>query len=312
MCVHSGEDTVTESKGSKGARKLGVAGLQLLKTEDGVANLERFETVARKTKVSFPWVDLIFTGEYYLQQYGKQDWKDTAEELPNQLTDRLGELAKGLGCWLVPGTVFEKEGSEVYNTALVYNPEGEIAAKYRKIFPWMPFEDTSWGTDFVTFDIPDVGRIGLVICYDIWFPELLRTLTWKGAGAVLYPSLTYTSDRASELVLAQAHAIMYQCYILNVNAVSLQGGGMSIWVDPEGQILEKTGTHEAVMTNVIDFDRVDWVRQNGHMALDQVWKAIRDSPLKGKFPPYENLGEGEVFEKLGKLKVQKSVREWKD
>ena len=55
------------------SRKLGVAGLQLLKSEDGKANLEKFERVAKKTKVSFPWIDLIFTGEFYLQQYGKPD-----------------------------------------------------------------------------------------------------------------------------------------------------------------------------------------------------------------------------------------------
>ena len=71
------------------SRKLGVAGLQLLKSEDGKANLEKFERVARKTKASFPWIDLIFTGEFYLQQYGKPDWKDTAEPIPNQLTDSL-------------------------------------------------------------------------------------------------------------------------------------------------------------------------------------------------------------------------------
>lgn len=294
------------------SRKLGVAGLQLLKSEDGKANLEKFERVARKTKASFPWIDLIFTGEFYLQQYGKPDWKDTAEPIPNQLTDSLGELAKKLKCWLVPGSFLEKVDSEVFNTAVVFNPEGKLVAKYRKIFPWMPFEDTAWGTDFVTFDIPEIGRIGIIICYDVWFPELLRTLAWKGAGVILYPSLTYTSDRQAELILAQAQAIMHQCYVLNVNTISLQGGGESIWVGPEGHILEKTGTHEAIITNVIDFDMVDWIRQNGSIGLDQVWKSLRDSPLKGKFPPYENLAEGEVFKKLGKLKAQRSVRDWNE
>jgi len=294
------------------SRKLGVAGLQLLKSEDGKANLEKFERVAKKTKASFPWIDLVMTGEFYLQQYGKPDWKDAAEPLPNQLTDRLGELAKDIGCWLAPGSFLEKDGSEVFNTAIAFNPDGEIVAKYRKMFPWAPYEDTAWGTDFVTFDILDIGRIGIVICYDIWFPELLRSLTWMGAGAILYPSLTYTSDRQAELVIAQAQAIMHQCYILGVNTVSLQGGGESIWVGPEGHILEKTGMHEAIITNVIDFDRVDWVRQNGSIGLDMVWKSLRDSPLKGKFPPYENMGKGEIFKKLGKLKISRSVREWEE
>lgn len=292
------------------SRKLGVAALQLLRSENGTENLEKFERVARKTKKSFPWIDLMFTGELYLQEYSKPDWKGAAEPIPNQLTERLGELAKKLRCWLVPGSFLEKDGSDVYNTALAFNPKGEIVAKYRKMFPWMPQENTAWGTDFVTFDIPDIGRIGIVICYDLWFPELFRTLAWMGAEVILQPSLTYTSDRPAEIILAQAQAIMHQCYVLNVNVVSLQGGGDSIWVDPEGHIMERTGTHEAIITNVIDFDRVSWIRQHGHIGMNPLWKSLRDSPVQGKFPPYHNLQEGEIFKKLGKLKLQKSFREW--
>lgn len=292
------------------SRKLGVAGLQLLRSEDGAANIEKFERVAKKTKNSFPWIDLIFTGELYLQEYSKPDWKGAAEPIPNQLTERLAKLAKKLRCWLVPGSFLEKDASDVFNTALVFNPEGEIVAKYRKMFPWMPQEDIAWGTEFVTFDIPNIGRVGIVICYDVWFPELFRTLAWKGAEVILQPSLTYTSDRPAELILARAQAIMHQCYVLNVNAVSLQGGGESIWVDPEGCVIEKTGTHEAIMTNIIDFDKVTWVRQHGHIGMNPLWKSLRDSPLEGKFPPYQDFRNGEIFKKMGKLNLQRSIREW--
>jgi len=292
------------------SRKLGVAGLQLSKSEDSLADLQKFEKVATKTKASFPWIDLIFTGELYLQKYDKPNWGESAQSIPNELTDRLSDLAKKLKCWLVPGSFLELDGSDVFNTALAFSPEGKMVAKYRKMFPWMPQENTSWGTDFVTFDIPKIGRIGIVICYDLWFPELFRTLAWMGAEVILQPSLTYTSDRPAELILAQAQAIMHQCYVLNVNVVSAQGGGESIWVDPEGLILERTGNHDAIITNVIDFDKVSWVRQHGHYGLNPVWKSIRDSPLQGKFPPYHNLQEGEIFKKIGTLKLQSSIREW--
>ncbi|MHA2146711.1 MAG: carbon-nitrogen hydrolase family protein [Candidatus Thorarchaeota archaeon] len=292
------------------SRKLGVAGLQLLRSEDSEQNLEKFEKIAKKTKRSFPWIDLIMIGELYLQKYGKPDWKKFAEPIPNPLTDRLSDLAKKLKCWIVPGSFLERDGSDVFNTAIVFNPQGEIVAKYRKMFPWMPQEDTSFGTEFVTFDIPNIGRVGIVICYDVWFPELFRTLSWMGAEVILQPSLTYTSDRPAELVLAQAQAIMNQCYVLNVNVVSMQGGGESIWVDPEGYVIEKTGTHEAIMTNVIDLDKVTWVRQHGHIGMNPLWKSLRDSPLEGKFPPYQDFRKGEIFKKMGKLKLQRSIREW--
>ncbi|MHA2024061.1 MAG: carbon-nitrogen hydrolase family protein [Candidatus Thorarchaeota archaeon] len=294
------------------SRKLGVAGLQLKKNPDNQPiTLENFINTARKTKIQYPWVDLIFTGELLLQPYGKKNWKDLAIKIPGELTERLSKLAKEIGCWLVPGSFLELDGSDIYNTAIVFNPKGEIEAKYRKIFPWMPFEDTASGTDFVTFEIPGITTVGLVICYDLWFPEIFRTLAWKGAEVILQPSATYTPDRDAEIVLTQAQAIMQQCYVLNINVINRTGGGRSLFVDPEGKVLQEVGTHEEVMTEVIDLDKVAWVRQNGSFGISPVWKSFRDSPLGGRFPPYEKLHEGEIFRALGELKVQKSIREWK-
>ena len=88
--------------------------------------------------------------------------------------------------WLVPGSVYERgEGELVHNTCLVLSPEGELVASYRKVFPWQPHESSAPGDRFVTFDIPDVGRLGLSICYDGSFPETCRQLAWMGAEVVL-------------------------------------------------------------------------------------------------------------------------------
>lgn len=294
------------------SRKLGIAGLQLKKdAENPIATLENFEGTARWVKTTYPWVDLIFTGELLLQPYGKKDWKDKAIKIPGELSKRLSNLAKEIGCWLVPGSFLEIDGSEIYNTAIVFNPKGEMVAKYRKMYPWMPFEDTAKGSDFVVFEIPGIAKVGLVICYDLWFPELFRTLAWMGAEVILQPSATYTPDRDAELVLVPAQAIMNQCYVLNSNIISGKGGGRSIFADPEGRVLQQVGTHEEIMTEVIDLDKVEWVRQNGSFGITPVWKALRDSTVGGNFPPYRNLLEGEVFKNLGEHKVQKSIREWK-
>jgi formamidase len=293
------------------SRKLGIAGLQLKKDDDPQVVLENFERTTRNTKAMYPWVDLIFTGELLLQPYGEKDWKDKAIKIPGELTERLSQLAKDVGCWLVPGSFLEADGSKVYNTAIVFNPKGEIVAKYRKIYPWMPFEDTANGTDFVVFEIPGITKVGLVICYDLWFPELFRTLAWMGAEVILQPSATYTVDRDAELTLVPAQAIMNQCYVLNSNILSEKGGGRSIYADPEGRVLQQVGTHEEIMTEIIDLEKVAWVRQNGSFGITPVWKAIRDSAVGGNFPQYKNLLEGEIFKDLGDHKVQKSIREWK-
>jgi formamidase len=273
-------------------------------------NFKKFVKVANIQKQMFPWIDLIFTGELFLQHYGSDGYKSSALPIPNEKTDQLSELAKNLECWLVPGSFMEKDGSKIFNTALVFNPDGEMVAKYRKIFPWMPHEDIDWGKDFVTFDIPDIGRIGIIICYDLWFPEIMRTLTWMGAEVILQPSLTCTSDRYAELILAQAHAIMFQCYFLSVNAKCPQGGGESIFVDPEGRILHKAGTNERVITEIIDFERVSYHQQHGFNGLNPLWKSFRDSPLQGQFPPYNNISKGDILKRIGELKLQNNVRNW--
>jgi predicted amidohydrolase len=108
----------------------------------------------------------------------------------------------------------------------------ELAASYRKVFPWRPYE--RWGGSFVVADMAGFGRVGLSICYDSWFPEVARHLAWMGAEVILNPTLTPTADRAQELVLARAQAITNQVYVVGVNAAAPTARGRSLLVDPKG------------------------------------------------------------------------------
>ena len=135
-------------------------------------------------------------------------------------------------------------------------PGGQLVATYRKLFPWMPFETSVPGDRLTVFDIPDVGRFGLMICYDGWLPEVPRNLAWMGAEVILQPTLTKTIDREQELVLARANAITNQAYVVSPNYGALFGTGRSIIVDPEGLVLAQGGSGEEFLTQVIDLDRV--------------------------------------------------------
>jgi predicted amidohydrolase len=91
------------------------------------------------------------------------------------------------GCrpWLIPGSIYERAGEDVFNTAPVINPGGEVVARYRKMYPFLPYEKgVNSGTDSVVFDVPEVGRFGVSICYDGWVPETTRARVWKGADDV--------------------------------------------------------------------------------------------------------------------------------
>ncbi len=294
------------------SKYIGIAGLQLTRNPADIRrNLAKFVSVSKAVKADFPWVDLIFTGEYYLAEYAPEEgWREHAREIPNELTDKISELAKDLDTWVLPGTMLERDGNSVYNTALVFNRNGDIVGKYRKMFPWLPRENYDSGTEFVVFDFENLGKIGLAICYDIWIPEMIRTLSWMGADIIIQPTAAYLPDRDTELIITRAHAIFNQVYVFGVNTISPQGGGQSILVGPEGRVLRQAGRHEENMVEAIDLEKVSWLRQHGTSGNTPVWKSLRDSPIKGKFPIYEDLESGEVFKGLGSLKVQDSIREW--
>lgn len=208
----------------------------------------------------------------------------SAVTLDAPLIAELGAIAKQAGVWLVPGSVCERgPAGELYNTALVFSPSGELVARYRKIFPWRPFEPYTPGGEFVVFDIPAVGRLGLSICYDAWFPEVARHLAWMGAEAVVNIVKTTTPDRAQEVVLAQANSIFNQTFTVSINCAGPIGEGRSLVVDPEGAVLAAApGADPAVLVETIDLDRVVRVREAGTAGSNRMWDQFQpaDAPLE--------------------------------
>jgi len=203
--------------------------------------------------------------------------------------DALSQLAGDLNVWLCPGSVCELgDDGRVYNTAVVYSPEGRLVASYRKVFPWRPHEQCSPGKQFVVFDMTGHGRVGLSVCYDSWFPESTRHLAWMGAELVLNVVKTSTVDREQELVISRANAIVNQVYVLSVNAASPSGVGRSVLIDPEGRVLAQSSSETAaVLTAVIDLDAVPMVRRFGTAGVSRMWDQMLpdDEPLP--LPLYE-------------------------
>ena len=141
-----------------------IAGLQLsLPCGD---NLAEIAIEIKKTKQRFPWLDMIVLSE--LCSFGPE--KKYAQTLPGAAEAFYCELAKEHDIWLIPGSLFEKQGDKIFNTTPIINNKGEVVDRYRKVFPFYPYEaDVAQGDDFVVFDVPG-GRIGIAICYDLWVP----------------------------------------------------------------------------------------------------------------------------------------------
>lgn len=214
--------------------------------------------------------------------------QEIAQSLDSKFVGELGEIAKRFGIWLIPGSIVEPAPNNgVYNTALVFNPAGELVSFYRKIFPWRPSEPFTMGSEFSVFELPGLGRVGLNICYDIWFPEVTRQLTWMGAELIVNLVRTTTPDRKQELVLVQASSIVNQVYILSVNAAGPIAMGRSLVVDPDGDIDEQVlNDSNSIIYTIIDFDRVAQIRRDGTAGVNRMWNQFLPNDPEINLPIY--------------------------
>jgi len=263
---------------------------------DGI--LHRLEILMAR----FPWTQMVLFSE--LAPFGPLP--RFAKPFQNDDLKRFQEAARKYNVWLIPGSMFEKtEDGRIFNTSAVINPDGDIVTSYRKMFPFRPYEaGVSAGTEFCVFDVPKVGRFGLSICYDIWFPETTRQLTSQGVEVLLHPVLTGTTDRDAELAIARATAAQFQCYVIDVNGLGAGGNGRSCVVDPSAMVLHQSAGQEDMFPIEIDLSQVRRQRETGMKGLGQVLKSFRDRSVD--FSVYDRAsGTDAYLHSLGALEIPK-------
>ena len=209
---------------------------------------------------------------------------DEAEPLHGPTHDLMAKAAADAGVWLHAGSFVERaDDGTLYNTSLVFTPEGERAAAYRKIhrFGFDKGEAVMMGAgeELVTVALPQT-TLGLATCYDLRFPELFRGLVDAGAQTLVVPAGWPERRRAHWTLLAQARAVENQAYVLAVGTAGTHAGveqaGHSIAVDPWGEVLAEAGADEEVLT--VEFDPA------GVAATREQFPALKDRRL-GLAPP---------------------------
>jgi N-carbamoylputrescine amidase len=220
---------------------------------------------------------------------------DLAESIPGPSTDRFGSLAKELGLVIVT-SLFEKRAPGLYhNTAVVFEKDGSIAGKYRKMhIPDDPayyekFYFTPGDMGFEPIQT-SVGKLGVLVCWDQWYPEAARLMALRGADLLIYPTAIgwESSDSADEkarqkdawVISQRAHAVANGLPVVSVNRVGhepdpsgitngIQFWGNSFVAGPQGEFLQQAGNHdEALLMADIDLQRSESVRR--------IWPFLRD------------------------------------
>lgn len=213
---------------------------------------------------------------------------DLAESIPGKTTEVLCVLAKELGV-VVIASLFEKRGPGLYhNTAAIIDADGSYLGKYRKMH--IP-EDPGFNEKFyftpgdLGYRVWDTkfGRIGVLICWDQWYPEAARLAALAGAEILFYPTaIGWLKSEKAELGAAQhcawetvqrGHAVANGCYLAAVNRVGIEEEsefwGQTFVANPYGEIVAKASADkEEVLISTVDLDLVENFRR--------IWPFFRD------------------------------------
>ena len=288
-----------------------IAGIQM-RISASTPNVEAMKNKLEITMNMYPWVDMVMFSE--LCAFGPLTMH--AQAVPGEFEQEMCAMAAKHGIWLLPGSIFERAKNAagetvVYNTATVIDPEGSVVTRYRKMFPFYPYEvGVAGGSEFCVFDIPEVGRFCVSICYDMWIPETTRTLAVMGAEVILHPTLTGTIDRDIELSIARASAATNQCYFFDINGLDAGGSGRSIVCGPEGRVVYQADVNEEFIPIEINLEKVRRSRELGVLRLGQPMKSFRDRPVD--FGVYAPGLKHEYLDSLGPLIKPTRVQELSD
>jgi predicted amidohydrolase len=204
-------------------------------------NLEKFsEFIARAAAEK---ADIVCLPEGVTIVGTENNYVSASESVPGPTTEFLGRVARQHNLYIVAG-LLEKDGDVVYNTAVLIDRKGELAGKYRKVS--LPREEIDGGVtpgnSFPVFDT-DFGKVGILICWDVTFPEGARTLAQKGAEVILLPIW------GGHLKLAMARALENQVYL-----VTSTYDMISAVFDLEGNVMKEATDSNPVVVVEVDLN----------------------------------------------------------
>ncbi len=261
-------------------------------TEANLSVIETRVAEAAKRGAKLVLLQELHNGAYFCQHESVNEF-DLAEPIPGPSTERLGKLAKQHGVVLV-SSLFERRAAGLYhNTAVVFEKDGSVLGKYRKMhIPDDPgfyekFYFTPGDMGFKPIDT-SVGRLGVLVCWDQWYPEAARLMALAGAELLLYPTaIGWDPDDAQDekdrqrdawILSHRGHAVANGLPVLSCNRVGhepspMGASGIQFWgnshvLGPQGEFIAQAGGDAEILSTEIDLTRSEHVRR--------IWPFLRD------------------------------------
>lgn len=251
-----------------------IAVCQVAPTEEKKLNIEKARKMIYEAAENL--ASVVVFGEMFNCPYQNKYFTPFAETVPGGETyNMLMEAAKENKVYLIGGSFPEMDKGKVYNTSCVFSPDGTLIAKHRKMHLFdvelesgLVFKESDTlgsGNEVTVFDTT-YCRMGLAICYDVRFPELMRLMVLEGAEVIIIPAaFNMTTGPAHWDILFRTRAMDNQVFMVGASpARDINGGyvayGNSVVVEPWGNIIKRAGEEEGIIYADLDGSRIIKVR----------------------------------------------------
>ena len=239
---------------------------------DLAANEEKVESSLRSAAAS--GAQMAVLGEFWNSGFCPDGFDGIAQKIPGPSSNLLRKLARELNIWIFGGSIAEKKDGKLFNTAVLIDNKGTITQKYRKVhlFPAGNGEAASFagGDEWALVETP-LGTAGMMICFDVFFPEFARNLALRGATLLVVPAIWPAEYDESWKTLLRARAIENCCFVVGCNCVGTNGinsyvGGSQI-IAPTGEVLLSVGNQEGAFCADLDENLLEQVNKQSTILL---------------------------------------------
>ena len=255
--------------------KIKVAAIQMPIVTDKMQNVRTAGIYLEKIKDEKP--DFVILPEMFCCPYQTQNFPVYAEEEGGPVWQQLSEYAKQYGIYLIGGSMPEKDAEgKVYNTSYIFDRQGKQIGKHRKVHLFdidvtggqtFKESDTLTAGDHDTVFDTEFGRMGVMLCFDIRFPELARMMVNEGAKAIFVPAaFNMTTGPAHWELSFRTRALDNQIYMIGCAPMRDESAGYISWghsivTDPWGRVIDMLDEKEGVLLTELDLDYEEQVRE---------------------------------------------------
>ena len=220
--------------------------------------------------------EIIILPQMFNSPYQAKYFKDYSEAYPGKTTEMLSGLARKLNVYIIGGSIPERDGDKIFNTSFSFDKNGKLIGKHRKIHLFdidiknkINFRESDYisAGNKVTILDTEYCKIGIAICYDMRFPELIRKMALEGAQVIIIPAaFNMITGPAHWHIIARTRAVDNQVFFITASPARDAGAdyiayGHSLVCDPWGDVIAESGEKEDVLFGMLDLDMIPKIRK---------------------------------------------------